>query len=108
LSPLDASEAGEHLEQLLSWRREHRQRCWPLPPETGWAYAAAEARGRGWIEAQNTWEGSFQSQGEREDPVQRVCFGSDLPLSELLSPELQALALELHQPLLERRQVLKR
>ena len=108
LEPLDASEAGEHLEQLLSWRREHRQRCWPLPPETGWAYAAAEARGRGWIEAQNTWEGSFQSQGEREDPVQRVCFGSDLPLSELLSPELQTLALELHQPLLERRQVLKR
>ena len=100
-------EAREQLEQLLIWRGEHRERCWPLPPETGWSYAAAEARGRGWIEARSTWEGTPQSPAEREDPVQRVCFGSDLPLSELLSPRLQALALELHEPLLQARQVLK-
>ncbi|MFZ9748790.1 MAG: exodeoxyribonuclease V subunit gamma [Vulcanococcus sp.] len=103
-----SSEAQDRLEQLRSWRQEHRRRCWPLPPETGWAFAAAEARGRGWIEAQNAWEGGFQSQGEREDPVQRICFGSDLPLRELLSEPVQALALELHQPLLDRRQEAKR
>ena len=62
---------------------------------------------RGWIEARNTWEGTPKSPAEREDPVQRVCFGSDLPLSELLTPKLQALALELHEPLLQARQVLK-
>ena len=100
-------EASEQLERLQIWRGEHREGCWPLPPETGWAYAAAEARGRGWIEARNTWEGTPKSPAEREDPVQRVCFGSDLPLSELLSPRLQALALELHEPLLQARQVLK-
>ncbi len=103
-----SSEAQDRLEQLRSWRQEHRRRCWPLPPETGWAFAAAEARGRGWIEAQNAWEGGFQSQGEREDPVQRICFGSDLPLRELLSEPVQVLALELHKPLLDRRQEAKR
>ena len=101
-------DAAKQLERLRTWRQEHQARCWPLPPETGWAYAAAEARGRGWTEARNTWEGTPQSPAEREDAVQRVCFGSDLPLSALLSPALQELALELHQPLLQSRQELKR
>ena len=107
-----AAEAAPLLEQLQHWCATHQQRCWPLPPQTGWAYARGEqgspGQGRGWGQAQAAWEGGYQQQGERRDPVQALCFGMDLPLTELLSPELQQLALELHRPLLERHQELKR
>ncbi|MFM8936486.1 MAG: exodeoxyribonuclease V subunit gamma [Vulcanococcus sp.] len=102
------SQAGAWLEQLQQWRQHHRQACWPLPPETGWAYAAAEwakpGEGRGWSKARDAWEGGFQGAGERNDAVQALCFGSDQPLAALFTPELEALALALHGPLLDHRQ----
>ena len=104
-------QASALLEQLQSWREAHRRDCWGLPPETGWAYACAESskpgQGRGWNQAKQIWEGGYQLRAERDDPVQRVCFGSDLPLGDLLTAELQTLALTLHGPLLERRQEVK-
>jgi exodeoxyribonuclease V gamma subunit len=104
--------ASELLAQLIQWREEHRHRCWPLPPETGWAYAAAETakpgQGRGWSKAREAWEGGFQSRGERHDAAMALCFGSDQPLAELLTPPVQELALALHGPLLELRQEVKR
>ena len=107
-----AAEAAPLLEQLQQWGVAHQDLCWPLPPQTGWAYARGEqggaAPGRGWSQALAAWEGGYQLQGERRDPVQALCFGMDLPLAELLSPELQQLALALHGPLLERHQELKR
>jgi exodeoxyribonuclease V gamma subunit len=106
-----ASRAAELLEQLIQWREQHRHRCWPLPPDTGWAYAAAEAakpaQGRGWSKAREAWEGGFQSRGERHDAAMALCFGSDQPLAELLTPPVQELALALHGPLLEFRQEVK-
>jgi exodeoxyribonuclease V gamma subunit len=106
LEALPASAAAAQLEQLRQWHHHHRLRCWPLPPETGWAYAAA-AEQRRWSAALGAWEGNAMLRGERRDPVQAVCFGADLPLEQLLTPEWQALALELHGPLLERRQEVK-
>jgi exodeoxyribonuclease V gamma subunit len=100
---LPAAEAALQLEQLRQWHQAHRQRCWPLPPDTGWAYAAASEQRR-WSAALGTWEGHALLRGERRDPVQAVCFGADLPLEQLLTPEIQALALQLHGPLLQRRQ----
>jgi exodeoxyribonuclease V gamma subunit len=103
-----AAEAAALLEQLGQWRHRHRQRCWPLPPETGWAYAAAElakpGQGRGWSKAREAWEGGFNSGGERDEAVLALCFGSDQPLAELWTPELEQLSLALHGPLLERRE----
>ena len=103
----DAAAAAELLAALRRWQEEHHGRCWPLPPETGWAWAAA-AEPRRWQLAQEAWEGGYQRPAERRDPVQAVCFGADLPLAELLSPALQDLALQLHAPLLQRRQEVKR
>ncbi|MEN9860141.1 MAG: hypothetical protein RLZZ515_623, partial [Cyanobacteriota bacterium] len=100
---LPAAEAALQLEQLRQWHQAHRQRCWPLPPDTGWAYAAASEQRR-WNAALGAWEGHALLRGERRDPVQAVCFGADLPLEQLLTPEIQALALQLHGPLLQRRQ----
>ena len=106
LEALPAAEAAAQLEQLRQWQGQHRLRCWPLPPETGWAYAAA-AEHRRWSAALGAWEGNAMQRGERRDPVQAVCFGTDLPLEQLLTPERQALALALHGPLLEQRQEVK-
>lgn len=105
------SRAAALLDQLIQWRQDHRDSCWPLPPETGWAYAAAEAakpgQGKGWSKAREAWEGGFNRDGERRDAVQALCFGSDQPLAELLTEPVQQLALDLHGPLLELRQELK-
>ena len=106
LQPPSASEASEQLEQLQSWHQQHQQRCWPLPPQTGWTFASA-GEARRWSQAMQCWEGGFNGPGERSEPVQALCFGSDLPLAELLTSELQQLALQLHGPLLERRQEIK-
>jgi exodeoxyribonuclease V gamma subunit len=106
-----AGRAAELLEQLIGWRADHRRRCWPLPPETGWAFAAAEhakpGGGQGWRKAREAWEGGYGGSAERREAVQALCFGSDLPLGELLSPEVGQLALALHGPLLERRREIK-
>ncbi len=106
LEALPAAAAAEHLEQLRQWHGHYSQRCWPLPPDTGWAFASA-AEPRRWSAAQSAWEGNAMLRGERRDPVQAVCFGADLPAAELLTPDLQQLALALHGPLLERRQEVK-
>ena len=96
------SQAAAELLQLRHWREQHRHSCWPLPPDTGWAFAAAEHNrpGQGWGKARAAWEGGYGGRAERSDAVQALCFGSDLPLEALLTPVVQPLALALHTPLL--------
>jgi exodeoxyribonuclease V gamma subunit len=105
-----AAEAAELLLQLRQWRRKHQRICWPVPPDTGWAFAAAEQRraGQGWGKARAAWEGGFGATAERRDPVQALCFGSDLPLEALLTPATEQRALALHSPLLQRWEERKR
>ena len=102
LAAPSTSQAAALLEQLRQWREQHRHTCWPVPPETGWAFAAAEHSrvGQGWGKARATWEGGYGSSAERCDAVQALCFGSDQPLEALLTPEAQQLALALYTPLL--------
>ena len=95
------------LEQICSWRDHYRQCCWPVPPETGWAFASGIAKGREWHKAKETWEGTPLFQGERVEAVQQVCFGADRSVRDVLDDKSQVLALALHQPLLERRQEVK-
>ena len=106
LEPPAAGEAAELLEQLQQWQQLHQRHCWPLPPDTGWAWASG-GPDRGWSKARSSWEGGHQQRAERSDPIQAVCFGADLSLEELLTPTLQTLALQLHGPLLERRREVK-
>jgi exodeoxyribonuclease V gamma subunit len=58
--PASPLEAASLLEQLIAWRDQGRQHCWPLPPETGWAHAQAERRqaGSGRPKAIECWEGA--------------------------------------------------
>ena len=107
ITPPTRDQCTALLDQHQAWRKQYQQRCWPLPPETGWAFAVGEAKGKGWSKARDAWEGNAVLAGERRDAVQQLCFGSDLPLGDLLTDDAQALALTLHGPLLERRQEVK-
>ncbi|MEB3264250.1 MAG: exodeoxyribonuclease V subunit gamma [Synechococcus sp.] len=109
LRPPGAPQAQEHLETLQALRQAHRHRCWPVPPQTGWAYAAAEIKkpGTGPREARKAWEGDRGRQGEREEVVMALCFGRTLGIRPLLEGPLPELALALQGPLLEHWEAVK-
>jgi exodeoxyribonuclease V gamma subunit len=98
LRPPEAAAAQSELARLAALRECWRHRCWPLPPETGWALLS-----RGRSAAIDCWEGSFQLRGEREEPEQALCFGRDLPARQLLDDAAEARAKELLGVLLEHR-----
>jgi exodeoxyribonuclease V gamma subunit len=103
LAPPAADQAVAELERLIQLRQSWRERCWPVPPRTGWTYVEAEAKrpGQGWQRAAACWEGSPQSPGERQRPEMVVCFGSDRPAASLLAGDFAALATALYGPLRE-------
>ncbi|MCP9927663.1 exodeoxyribonuclease V subunit gamma [Cyanobium sp. CH-040] len=109
LTPLPAAAAAVRLEQLRELRERHRQRCWPAPPLTGWAWAEAEWRrpGSGFRAAVGAWEGGFGGPGEREEEVMAFCFGSGTTTRELLGGDCGPAAQQLLTPLLEQRSVEK-
>jgi exodeoxyribonuclease V gamma subunit len=72
--------ARQELTRLWELRHSWREACWPVPPETGWAWMA-----QGIDKATEAWEGNtFQGGGERDQEVMRVCFGSERSLASLL------------------------
>ncbi|KEF42198.1 MAG: exodeoxyribonuclease V subunit gamma [Cyanobium sp. CACIAM 14] len=100
--PPAAPAAREELERLAALQQAWRTRGWPVPPETGWAYADTERQqaGSGRAKAASTWEGSPFQRGEREQEEMEACFGAALPADELLTPEVLALAGDLFSPVL--------
>ena len=85
------------LARLAELRETWRQRCWPVPPGTGWALVE-----KGTDQAIETWEGRERSRGERQEPEQALCFGVELSGSALLaSGEVAAQAEILLAPLRE-------
>lgn len=109
LAPLASAEAMARLEQLQNLRGRHRQRCWPVPPRTGWSWAQAELRntGKGLGAASGIWEGGFAGRGERQEEVMALCFGAGLPARALIDQRFEAAARELLAPLLECRSEIK-
>jgi exodeoxyribonuclease V gamma subunit len=104
LQPLEPKAAAPLLDQLQSWRHHYRERCWPVPPETGWAWAGAEAKqpGRGPQAACQAWEGGFGAIAERQAAEMALCFGPSLPAHELVSERFVEHARALYGPILAR------
>ena len=82
LAPPAEALAQAELGRLAALQQQWHGRCWPVPPETGWALATA-----GEAKAIATWDGSSQQPGERSEPEQALCFGPDLSGSDLLAGE---------------------
>ncbi len=109
LAPLPSAEAMAQLEHLQTLQERSRSRCWPVPPRTGWAWAEAEHHkpGSGFKAAASAWEGGFGRSGEREQAVMGFCFSAGLTARDLVVEPFTAAALDLLEPLLERRSVEK-
>ena len=102
LRPLPPERAAEELQRLMGLRRRWHGHCWPVPPESGWAWFRAENTkpGTGLKELRKTWEGHARVAGERSQAEMVQCFGADLPARELLTPVFAELVEELYGPLL--------
>ncbi len=109
LQPPGQEQALERLQELRTLRQAHRHTCWPVPPRTGWTYAAAERKkpGTGPREARRIWEGDQLRAGEREEEEMALCFGRDLGIHALLAGPLPELAVALLGPLLEHWEAVK-
>lgn len=100
-------EAQAELSRLWQLRQAWRSTCWPVPPETGWAWmerGEPDGENQAFGKVVEAWEGSgFSGGGERQREEMQICFGSqrtlrslmqDLPFAEqarlLLAPIHQA------------------
>jgi exodeoxyribonuclease V gamma subunit len=102
LKPLDVEAARLELERLETLARRGRQVCWPVPPDSGWAWISHEQAkaGSGDAQAAEVWEGHVRRRGERLREEMVVCFGADLPASSLIDGAFGPLATELYGPIL--------
>ncbi|MEB3331095.1 MAG: exodeoxyribonuclease V subunit gamma [Synechococcaceae cyanobacterium] len=95
--------ARAELERLAGLRQQWRDSCWPVPPRSGWSWLEAECRraGSGAARARAAWEGDGGGPGERLQEEMVVCFGADLPASELIGDGFGEAARSLYAPLME-------
>ena len=102
LKPLEVEAARLELERLETLARRGRQVCWPVPPDSGWAWISHEQAkaGSGDAQAAQVWEGHVRRRGERLREEMVVCFGADLPASSLIDGDFGPLAAQLYGPIL--------
>ncbi|WP_114991379.1 exodeoxyribonuclease V subunit gamma [Synechococcus sp. UW179A] len=103
LKPLEA----EHEIRVLQRLAQHGSNvCWPIPPDSGLARALAWSKGEGAADRAfvNRWQGGFSGWAERDQPEQKVCFGSNCNAELLLGHGgFKAAFQALYEPLLEAR-----
>ncbi len=102
--PINTQEALETLREISLIAAEGRKNCWPIPPESGLAYALA-------INEQNKneqdlfrkkWEGDLYIKGEREALSMELCFGKECKSSTLLDDEsFNDVLMSLYKPILK-------
>jgi exodeoxyribonuclease V gamma subunit len=105
LQPPTLAEAQGELERLAALQQHWQNRCWPVPPQSGWAWVTAESKrqGSGFEAAQRAWEGGANQWAERQQEEMVVCFGAGLEASDLVDGAFEQGAQELWQRLLEAR-----
>ena len=81
-------EAKAELARLWQLRQAWRSACWPVPPETGWAWmerGCPDVESKEFGKVMEAWEGSgFSGEGERKREEMQICFGSRRPLKSLV------------------------
>jgi len=89
-NPLSAIQAKEELIKLKAVASHGLQNCWPIPPESGWAFAKASHKdpSKGLTAFQQKWDGLFNVQGEKEAPEMQLCFGLNYQAQNFISNEV--------------------
>ena len=79
-SALPTAEAEHQLQQLARLAQQGLERCWPVPPKSGWQMVAKDRRkpGEGPQDFRKTW------QDEGATPVMQLCFGTEIAAEQLM------------------------
>ena len=79
-SALPTAEAEHQLQQLARLAQQGLERCWPVPPKSGWQMVAKDRRkpGDGPKDFRKTW------QEEGATPVMQLCFGTEIAAEQLM------------------------
>ena len=77
--PINSKEATEILSEISLMAAAGRENCWPIPPESGLAYAlATNDQNKNEKDLfRKKWEGNLYIQGERESLAMELCFGKN-------------------------------
>ncbi len=102
--PIKTQEATEILREISLIAAAGRKNCWPIPPESGLAYALAKNKRN--KNAQDLfrkkWEGDLYIQGERETLTMEICFGKGCMSSTFFDDELfNKVLMSLYKPILK-------
>ncbi len=84
--PIKTEQAQSHIKTLKSIANLGLRKCWPIPPESGWALAKAKHKNpcKGLSEFQKKWNSQFKVEGEREKAEMQLCFGTDFEAEDFL------------------------
>ena len=102
--PIKKQEAINILEHLSEMAASGRENCWPIPPESGLAYALAIKNKTNNMQQlfKKKWEGDLYSQGERENLAMQICFGKECKSSTFLDDEyFNDVLMSLYKPILK-------
>ena len=104
LLPINTQEATKTLNEINLIAAEGRKNCWPIPPESGMAYALAinEQNKNKEDLFQRKWEGGLYMPGERETLAMELCFGKECKSSIFLDDEsFNDILMSLYKPILK-------
>ncbi|MBW3042249.1 exodeoxyribonuclease V subunit gamma [Prochlorococcus marinus] len=102
--PINTQEATKILKEISVLAAAGRKNCWPIPPESGLAYAIAKNEQNKDEEDlfKKKWEGDVYIEGEREALKMELCFGKECNASTFLDVEsFHEVLMSLYEPLLK-------
>ena len=102
--PINKSDAEKYLNYLNKMAATGREYCWPIPPESGLAYALAINEKSNSIQNifQKKWEGDLYTMGERNSLSMQLCFGKECKTSTFLDEEcFDNILMSLYKPILD-------
>ena len=85
--PLTKRQAAQELNKLRCLAMQGVKYCWPVPPESGWAFIKASHTDplKGEMAFKRSWNGSFNNLGERDAPEMKLCFGTNFEVENFLT-----------------------
>ena len=101
--PINKLEAIKKLNQLKKMAAAGREYCWPIPPESGLAYALEYKKKTNRMNYlfQKKWEGDVYATGERDSLAMQICFGKKCKSSTLLDDVcFNEVLMSLYEPIL--------
>ncbi len=76
-NPISNEKAKLRLQELKTLTAIGQEKCWPIPPKSGWEYMLNLNKGviKSNQSFSNRWEGSNWSKGEKDQREMKICFG---------------------------------